>query len=901
MRNEKLGIRNIRKTTVLLFSLLFALCYLILACNNFVDTPDINEPAENGYGKISVSITEEEPQTERTVLPSTADFTRYVYTFTKSGEGIGVVKTPNSDGYFILEIGNYTVDVKAYIGNIEPYTLAASGESSLFSVGPGSNPPIEVRLSCFTAGGQGKFKYTITYPAGAAVVITMQRWPGMGDVTLSPVDVSLGNGKTQTMDLGIGSYLLTVVVRKNGLYAGNNEAVHIYPSIITEYTKAFNDNDLLVEIPPTVNTTGTVLFASYWADGTVSATGEQWFTFEATADTQYIHANFDTLTSLSVQVYSSSGSTVGSQTNLNSSTKYISRPVTSGQVYYIKVTPSSNSGTYQIAFNTSSTPPLPNTSKNAIALTANLWADGNIASSGGEQWFKFTATASQQYIHVSFGTLTSVYIQLFDQNDIMVGDNTNLNSTKYISRTVTNGYEYRIRVTPYSSSYSGTYKIAFNTTNIPPGSVPLTADTWADGNVSAAGEQWFRFTANANSQYIHVSFGTLNDINVQLYNSNGNTVGDISSLSNTSINKYISQTVTSGQIYYIKITPFEPIYSGTYRIGFNTTIIPPGTTTLTVNTWSDINVIVSGGDEQWFKFTATAATQYIHASFIIETSLSVQLCSSSGSMVGDQTNLTGSTTYTPRTVTRGQVYYIKVTLNESYSIGIYKIGFNTTIIPPGTALLTLTADTWADGAVLANGEQWFTFEATAATQYIHVSFDTLTSLSVQVYSSNGSTVGSQANLDSGTKYISRTVTIEQVYYIKVTPSSDSGTYQIAFNTSSTPPLPNNSKDATALTANTWSDGNIADSSGEQWFKFTATAATQYIHVSFDTLTSLSVQMYSSSGSTVGSQTNLSGSTRYTSRTVTIGQAYYIKVMPSSSSYSGTYRISFNLSSSPPSS
>jgi len=101
-----------------------------------------------------------------------------------------------------------------------------------------------------------------------------------------------------------------------------------------------------------------------------------------------------------------------------------------------------------------------------------------------------------------------------------------------------------------------------------------------------------------------------------------------------------------------------------------------------------------------------------------------------------------------------------------------------------------------------------------------------------------------------------------------------------------------------LTANTWRDGNIPSSSGEQWFKFTATAATQYIHVSFGTLADLYVQVYDSSYNTVGSQTNLYSSTKSISRTLTSGQVYFIKVWPYGSN-SGTYKIAFNTSSTAP--
>jgi len=94
-------------------------------------------------------------------------------------------------------------------------------------------------------------------------------------------------------------------------------------------------------------------------------------------------------------------------------------------------------------------------------LNANSWINGNILSSGGDQWFKFTANASTQYIRVSFGALTNLYVQLYDSNFNTVGSQANLYaSTRYTSRTVTIGEEYYIRVWPYYSS--GTYRIAFN-------------------------------------------------------------------------------------------------------------------------------------------------------------------------------------------------------------------------------------------------------------------------------------------------------------------------------------------------------------------------------------------------------------------------------------------------------
>ncbi|MDR0457355.1 MAG: hypothetical protein LBH20_11825 [Treponema sp.] len=330
---------------------------------------------------------------------------------------------------------------------------------------------------------------------------------------------------------------------------------------------------------------------------------------------------------------------------------------------------------------------------------------------------------------------------------------------------------------------------------------------------------------------------------------------------------------------------------------------------LTANEWVGGNIISSSG-EQWFTFTATASTQYIHVGFGTLTNLNVQIYDSSGNTAGGSVNLYSSTRYTSRSVTSDQKYYIKVW--PSMGSGTYQIAFNTSSAvpsgggiwtPSGASPIQLTANEWAGGNISSSGgEQWFTFTATASTQYIHVSFDTLKDLNVQIYDSNGDTTGSSTNLYSSTRYTSRSVTSGQKYYIKVWPYTGSGTYQIAFNTSNAAPsgggtwTPNGGS-LTQLTANRWTGGNITSPSGEQWFAFTATASTQYIHVSYGTLIGLCVQLYDSNGKTAGSSASLYGSARYISRSVTSGQKYYIKVWPYLGS--GTYQIAFSTSSASP--
>jgi hypothetical protein len=351
--------------------------------------------------------------------------------------------------------------------------------------------------------------------------------------------------------------------------------------------------------------------------------------------------------------------------------------------------------------------------------------------------------------------------------------------------------------------------------------------------------------------------------------------------------------------------------TGTYRIGFTTSIAPPpGAITLTENQFADGSIPTSNS-QQWFVFTATASTQWIHVERGTLTNLYVQVYDSSGTAVGSEATMSSSTTSASRSLTEGDTYYIRVRPYSSSYSGTYRIVFNATPYPPGTSFIPLTVNKYTDGSLPTSSDrQWFTFTATASTQYIHIDFGTLTDLYAQVYDSNGATVGSETNLyqsTPGIRYTSQSLTVGQTYYIRVRPysSSYSGTYKIGFTASTTRPtifqLPSNPN---TLTANQWGNGNIQTAGGEQWFTFTATANPQYIHFSGGTLSNsigVYVQVCDSSGAAVGSGGNLSSSTSYASLSLTSGQTYYIMVRAGTTDGRGTYRIGFNTSSTAPTS
>jgi hypothetical protein len=573
--------------------------------------------------------------------------------------------------------------------------------------------------------------------------------------------------------------------------------------------------------------------------------------------------------------------------------------------------------------------------KPSTTLAEGVWTNGYLADENSEEWFKFTASANTQYIHFLGASLVGIKIQLYDEEDeTTIGSPVNIGPyTNYEPLSVTSGTIYRIKVTLYS--YHGTYKITYTQGyTTPPMTIPttgittLTSSKWADGNIApSAGEQWFKFTATADSHNIHFDPGVLNDVHVQLYTSDGSEAGGESRLGDSILT--VDRTVTTGTEYFIRVTP-NLKDGGAYKIAFNTSETPPGitlppATALTVGNWA--NGTITAGKEQWFKFTATVSdTQYIHFApmtlsgvyvMVYKDGLPVKVPKEIPSM--DFTaHPYAAFYYISETVTNNQEYYIKVWADDSDPAGTYQLAFNTSATPPvitvptATATALTTADAWVNGNITTGGAaQWFKFTATAGTQYIHFNPGEAVAAAVQLYTGTGSTVSGAGLLAVPDSYLTRTVTSGTVYYIRVTNYKNfTGSYKIAFSATDIPP-PSVALPTTGVTdltaADAWVNGNIAAAGGEQWFKFTATATTQYIHFKPDTLDDVYVELFAVkstdtiNGIPIGTRANLFSSSLRVSRTVVVGTVYYIKVTPYSKTASGAYKIGFNDSATAPTS
>jgi hypothetical protein len=331
-------------------------------------------------------------------------------------------------------------------------------------------------------------------------------------------------------------------------------------------------------------------------------------------------------------------------------------------------------------------------------------------------------------------------------------------------------------------SETGKNAIVYNiTVTVAVAVIPLTVDTWTEGIYAPSGEQWYSFTATANTQYIHINGDISDYVNAQLYESDRTTA--IGSAEGASKSWYLSRTVTSGQTYYIKVKT-DSNYVSTYKLAFNTSAGQPGSPAVPT-----LSAAASGTGGISLTWNA------VEGADVYELYRSTE---AEGTYTSIRTKR-AETSYTDESVTAGQTRYYKVrAISAAGDVGAqsayaFATATNTVGFPPSSST-PMTEGTWADGTLAARGEQWFTFTATAATQYIHVLFGSLDYVSVQLYDSTGALVGvanslSKPNYGSNTKNINRAVTSGQTYYVKVWPAIavESGTYKLAFNTSTTAP------------------------------------------------------------------------------------------------------------------
>jgi hypothetical protein len=106
--------------------------------------------------------------------------------------------------------------------------------------------------------------------------------------------------------------------------------------------------------------------------------------------------------------------------------------------------------------------------------------------------------------------------------------------------------------------------------------IHLFEGSFKDGNVAKDSAQWFSFTVtSAGTYYIHVIFGTVEYLNLRVFNRNGSPIDGEVDLWESDNNWYFFRKLPEAGIYRIRVQPYLFGDSGSYRIGYSKTATPP--------------------------------------------------------------------------------------------------------------------------------------------------------------------------------------------------------------------------------------------------------------------------------------------------------------------------------------
>jgi predicted outer membrane repeat protein len=254
-------------------AILFIFGTLILSgCSNvFLDKFRIPETAPQdipeGFGIVQVSLTR---GAARTVIPDPVEVNilHLEYWFAKDG-GTAEEKDPDGDGKFVLEAGNYTLEVKGFLDEEDPDSLAARGDTDApFTISAGTDPEmVNVTLRPVVTGtGTGSLEFGLQYPEGVTVEsLTLTRIAGdeffdLLDPMPTPSGANPLTLEGTKDDIPVGYYLLRAVLKNSaGASAGKTEAVHIYQNLTAKTDLAgytFTGDDFKAYLVTNTNNSG---------------------------------------------------------------------------------------------------------------------------------------------------------------------------------------------------------------------------------------------------------------------------------------------------------------------------------------------------------------------------------------------------------------------------------------------------------------------------------------------------------------------------------------------------------------------------------------------------------------------------------------------------------------------
>ena len=326
--------------------------------------------------------------------------------------------------------------------------------------------------------------------------------------------------------------------------------------------------------------TAIYLPLSTWKSGSIHCPyAEKWYRFTASVSNAsqyriYTTGSLDTMG----YMYDANGSYITQNDDNGGLNFSITRSLTYGATYYICVRAyGSNTGNFslRVDYTTSSSSGNDNSDdcsndmSTAITLPLSTYVSGSIDCPCAEKWYRFTASNSNasQYTIYTSGSLDTVGY-LYNSNGTLItsNDDSGANMNFSITRSLTYGATYYLKVKAYGSN-TGSYnvRVDYQTSSAEPddndcsnemsSAINLGLNSWQGGEICCPGaEIWYKFTPSTTAYYTVYTVGSLDTVG-HIYDADCNQIVSDDD-AGSGLNFKMVARLTANQTYYIKAKAF---------------------------------------------------------------------------------------------------------------------------------------------------------------------------------------------------------------------------------------------------------------------------------------------------------------------------------------------------------
>ena len=466
---------------------LLALVTLFAGCQ-MVQGPE--QPAINNGGgmmsQVQITIGDE----GRTILPHLDNgFSKFILSAEPApGNTQNAPEPVVINGYYgtiSVPYGDWIFTATAYIEVAGTEYPAAKGSVPLYV--DSSSYWITIPINTPEPGGTGTFNYTVDYPSGTWAKIVLTPWP-LGQETVINEVIS-ANGVPVAKSVPSGMYFLTVTADLNSKTVYRSEIVHIYHQAATSAHYVFPKT----EFGETLYLSGTI---KVLVNNVQPDNAYVYLTANATNYSAAIIFNGDGTGTWSCSFNSVGGaSTFDLSVHANNDAQYkflhsMSIPVDD--------TANIDLGTVELTFN-----PTP--------LAPNTWTPGAITANDVADWYSIDVAADTTYYfwwndaYAGDGSKDSnIDVAIYDTNWNYHTSAGSAWGNPLLFTAPVDG-TMLLRVTGWQGTYaigyskeSGWHSNPFSPTN----PVTLTADTWAEGEITTGNvPDWYTIEATAGTIY----------------------------------------------------------------------------------------------------------------------------------------------------------------------------------------------------------------------------------------------------------------------------------------------------------------------------------------------------------------------------------------------------------------